>query len=98
MISLLHEFTKVFQEGLLDCALKLDAKALGFVTRQCKDNVKVKKLQVLGALFNKVTNTTYGHEADHALTRKRQLSLLKYLIKLFDYEDIGKFIQVWRLD
>jgi hypothetical protein len=24
--------------------------------------------------------------------------LLKYLIKLFDYEDIGKFIQVWRLD
>ena len=40
----------------------------------------------------------YGHEADHALTRKRQLSLLKYLIKLFNYEDIGKFIQVWRLD
>jgi hypothetical protein len=58
MISLLHEFTKVFQEGLLDCALKLDAKALGFVTRQCKDNVKVKKIQVLGGLFIKVTNTT----------------------------------------
>jgi hypothetical protein len=53
MISLLHEFTKVFQEGLLDCALKLDAKALGFVTRQCKDNVKIKKLQVLVAHFIK---------------------------------------------
>ena len=85
MISLLHEFTKVFQEGLLDCALKLDAKALGFVTRQCKDNVKVKKIQVLGGLFIKVTNTTYCYEADHALTRKGHLSLLKLLIKLFNY-------------
>lgn len=98
MFSLLHDFTKVFQEGRLDCTLKLDAKALGFVTRQCKDNVKVKNLQVLGDLFIKVTNTTLGHEGNHVLNRKGHLSLLKHLIKLFNYEDIGKFLQVWGLD
>lgn len=65
MISLLHEFTKVFQKGRLDCGFILDAKAIGFVTRQCKDNVKVKKVQVLAGLFIKVTNATHCYEADH---------------------------------
>jgi|1048.fasta_scaffold05070_6 hypothetical protein len=98
MFSLLHEFTKVFQKGRLDCGFILDAKALGFVTLQCKDNVKVKKVQVLTGLFTKVINTTHCYESDHTLTRLCQLSLLKNLIKLINYEAIVKFIQIWGLD
>jgi hypothetical protein len=53
MFSLLHEFTKVFQEGRYHTVL--DADTLGLVTRQCKNNVKVKLMQVSVSFFGKMT-------------------------------------------
>jgi hypothetical protein len=44
MFSLLHEFTKVFQEGRYH--ILQDADTLGLVTRQCKGNVKIYLMQV----------------------------------------------------
>ena len=60
MFSLLHEFTKVFQEGRYH--IVLDADTTGLVTRQCKGNVKIYLMQVSMSFFGKMTINTELHE------------------------------------